>query len=125
LRPLLTGLAGSVTVLTDSGRAVETVRRERPDAVLLDLDMPGLDGYEVHRRLAADPATARVPVFVLTAMAAGAVDASRLTGVRAVLDKSRLTAADLAAALNRPPAAPSAGQASTPAPSTSPRAKER
>ncbi|QKW25378.1 response regulator [Streptomyces seoulensis] len=125
LRPLLTGLAGSVTVLTDSGRAVETVRRERPDAILLDLDMPGLDGYEVYRRLAADPATARVPVFVLTAMAAGAVDASRLTGVRAVLDKSRLTAADLAAALSRPPAAPSAGQASTPAPSTSPRAKER
>lgn len=100
-RPLLDGLAGTVTVLTDSGQAVETVARERPDAVFLDLNMPGADGYEVRRLLAADPATAHVPVVVLTALEAGDVDRSRLAGVRAVLNKSRLTTADLAAALGR------------------------
>ncbi|WP_439944662.1 ATP-binding protein [Streptomyces sp. BBFR115] len=135
VRPLLAAVAGSVTVVTDSGRAVATVERERPDAVLLDLDMPGPDGYEVHRQLAANPATAAVPVVVLTALEAGDVDRARLAGVRAVLNKSRLTAADLAAALPRPQAAPAADrpsapapaadQPSTPAPSTSPRAKER
>ncbi|MYS46381.1 response regulator, partial [Streptomyces sp. SID5998] len=86
VRPLLAAVAGSVTVVTDSGRAVATVERERPDAVLLDLDMPGPDGYEVHRRLAANPATAAVPVVVLTALEAGDVDRARLAGVRAVLN---------------------------------------
>ncbi|GAA2278100.1 hypothetical protein GCM10010145_58940 [Streptomyces ruber] len=109
-RPLLDGLAESVTVLTDSGRAVDTVRSERPDAVFLDLNMPGTDGYEVRRLLAADPLTADVPVVVLTALDAADVDRPRLARVRAVLNKSRLTAEDLATALGRraaPPARPS------------------
>ncbi|MFI2645304.1 ATP-binding protein [Streptomyces sp. NPDC018610] len=125
LRPLLEGLAGSVTVLTDSGRAVATVERERPDAVLLDLDMPGPDGYEVHRLLAANPATAHVPVVVLTALEAGDVDRARLPGVETVLNKSRLAAADLAAALSRPRPAPAAAHEPDRTPPMSTRAEER
>lgn len=41
----------------------------RPDLVLLDVDMPGLDGYQVCGRLKADPATRHVPVMFLTARA--------------------------------------------------------
>jgi putative two-component system response regulator len=41
---------------------------EAPDLVLLDISMPGLDGYEVCRRLKADPGTAKVPVIFLTAL---------------------------------------------------------
>ncbi|MCC9155448.1 ATP-binding protein [Streptomyces parvulus] len=100
-RPLIDGLVTSVTCVTDSTTAVDTVRRERPDVVLLDLDMPALDGTEVRSRLAADPATAPIPVVVLTATDPGDVPVARLEPVRAVLDKGRLTSAGLAAALTR------------------------
>ncbi|ROP47658.1 ATP-binding protein [Streptomyces sp. PanSC9] len=106
-RTLLTAYAGSVTVVTDSALAVGTVERERPDIVFLDLNMPGTDGYEVSRLLAANPATARVPVVVLTALEPADVDRTRLAQVRLVLNKSRLTSAGLAAAVRqtalRPP----------------------
>ncbi|WP_030745813.1 ATP-binding protein [Streptomyces sp. NRRL S-31] len=122
VRPLLDEVAGSVTFLGDGAHAVATVERERPDAVLLDLNMPGVDGYEVYRLLAAHPATARTPVVVLTALDVADVDRSRLARVRAVLNKSRLTAADLAGALSGS-AAPAATQppaADPPLPATVP-----
>lgn len=39
---------------------------DRPDLVLLDMGLPGMDGLEVVRRLKADPATAKVPVLAIT-----------------------------------------------------------
>ncbi|MGH9037424.1 MAG: response regulator [Acidimicrobiia bacterium] len=47
--------------------ALSRVAEEPPDLVLLDILMPGLDGYEVCRRLRTDPATAHVPVIMITA----------------------------------------------------------
>ena len=44
------------------------VREHRPDAVLLDIMMPGLDGWGVIRELKADPESARIPVVALTAL---------------------------------------------------------
>ena len=51
----------------DGYRGVELARTERPDVVLCDITMPGLDGFEVLARLRADTSTASVPFIFLTA----------------------------------------------------------
>ena len=52
----------------DGRSGLEAIRREPPDLVLLDVNMPGIDGIEVCRRLRADPATARLPIVMLTGL---------------------------------------------------------
>jgi putative two-component system response regulator len=65
-----TALSGGYDVLTtDSAeRMFDLLGRRRPGLILLDVDMPALDGYEALRRLKADPATAGIPVIFLTAL---------------------------------------------------------
>ncbi|MBI2924163.1 MAG: hybrid sensor histidine kinase/response regulator [Verrucomicrobia bacterium] len=60
--------AGYEVMPTTSGaQALERVRAQAPDLVLLDLMMPEMDGLEVCRRLKADPATQQLPIIFLTA----------------------------------------------------------
>jgi two-component system phosphate regulon response regulator PhoB len=49
--------------------ALDAVRRKPPDLIVLDLMLPGLDGLELTRALKRDPATARIPLVMLTARA--------------------------------------------------------
>ena len=51
----------------DGQEALELLQGELPDVVLLDIVMPGLDGYEVCRRIRADERTAVLPVVMITA----------------------------------------------------------
>ena len=53
----------------DGARAIDAAQRERPDLILLDLGLPGLDGWQTARRLKADPRTADIPIVALTAFA--------------------------------------------------------
>jgi len=53
----------------DGPSGLETARRERPDVVLLDVMMPGLDGWRVAEELLEDPATSGIPIVFLTARA--------------------------------------------------------
>jgi two-component system OmpR family response regulator len=51
----------------DGLAALEAIRRAPPSACILDVNMPTLDGFQVLKRMRADPLTAHVPVLVLTA----------------------------------------------------------
>lgn len=56
-------------MMAENGRtALEMAARETPDIILLDVMMPGMDGYEVCQRLKANPATAFIPVVMITAL---------------------------------------------------------
>ena len=56
-------------LLAENGlQALEVARLEHPEIILLDVMMPGMDGYEVCRRLKADPATSYIPVVMVTAL---------------------------------------------------------
>ncbi|MCY4744406.1 two-component system response regulator [Pelomonas sp. UHG3] len=57
-----------VLLAVNGAKALEICRRQAPDLIVLDIMMPGMDGYEVCRQLKADPATRRVPVIFLTAL---------------------------------------------------------
>jgi CheY-like chemotaxis protein len=67
---------------------VEKARREQPDAILLDVMMPDVDGGATLARLRADPATAGIPVIFLTAKAMSSeVERLRRLGAAGVLTK--------------------------------------
>lgn len=57
-----------VITASDGAAALDMVRAASPDIVLLDVMMPGLDGFEVCRRIKADPATMHVAVIMVTAL---------------------------------------------------------
>jgi len=57
----------AVDSATTGEQGLERAREGRPDLILLDLMLPGIDGIEVCRRLKAKPATARIPILMLTA----------------------------------------------------------
>ncbi|HSF96496.1 MAG TPA: PleD family two-component system response regulator [Thermohalobaculum sp.] len=57
------------TVEANSGaEAIEIAHREQPDLILLDVMMPGMDGFETCRRLKADPKCLHIPVVMVTAL---------------------------------------------------------
>lgn len=58
-----------VLLAPDGVAALEQVRRERPDLVLLDLSMPRMNGWDVARALKADPATREISLVACTAHA--------------------------------------------------------
>ena len=53
---------------TRGDRGVEVAIAEQPDVVLVDICMPGIDGWEVCRRLKSEPRTAAIPIILLTAL---------------------------------------------------------
>jgi CheY-like chemotaxis protein len=93
----------NVTSLTRGSDAFHAASTLRPDVIVLDLAMPGADGWHVCRELLADVRTARIPVIVLTGHDGDDVTAAAIRhGVRAVLTKpcsmERLVTSLLAAA---------------------------
>jgi CheY-like chemotaxis protein len=78
-----------VSSTSDGVGGIAVARAERPDAILLDVMMPGLDGPATLTRLRGDPLTRDIPVILLTAKAQGA-------------DRRRLATLDVAGVLTKP-----------------------
>ena len=111
LRQALEKVGFDALVAPDGTRGLEIAARVRPDLILLDVVMPGLDGFEVCRRLKAGPTTHEIPVIFLSGkgetvdiiegFAAGGVDYvvkpfqinEVLARVRTHIEKARLTQA--------------------------------
>jgi two-component system, OmpR family, alkaline phosphatase synthesis response regulator PhoP len=81
--------AGGHQVVEAAGgrEGVEMATRERPDAIVMDLMMPDVDGLATLKLLKADPTLATVPVVILTAKAVGQEEGLRALGATAVLSK--------------------------------------
>jgi DNA-binding response OmpR family regulator len=90
IRSLIGAALQGYTVLEASrgDDALVLARQERPDLILLDVQMPGLDGLAVAQALASDPATASIPVVLCSGAGRdAAVAAQRLNSVRAFIPK--------------------------------------
>jgi two-component system, cell cycle response regulator DivK len=69
LRDLLTHAGFELIEAHDGEEGVRAAVRERPDLILMDIQLPVLDGYEATRRIKADPATTSIPVIAVTSHA--------------------------------------------------------
>jgi two-component system cell cycle response regulator DivK len=83
-------------------QALERAFESVPDVVVTDLNIPGIDGFELTRRLKHDPRTSRIPVIAVTGYAAFQADPGRAAraGCDAVLEKP-CSPEDLEAAIRR------------------------
>jgi DNA-binding response OmpR family regulator len=89
LQEALELLAGyAVTVAADGAAGLEALSARRPDCVVVDIRMPGVDGYQFIRAVRGDPETTEVPLVVLSALAQEAQTlAGFLSGADAYLYK--------------------------------------
>ncbi len=83
----LLSLGFRVSEATDGQAGLRSVREQHPDLIVLDLRMPGVDGFDVLDELKTAPDTAAIPVVVQTGMTLSAAERDRLASAAAVLDK--------------------------------------
>ncbi len=111
IRTVLEERGYAVQVAPGGAEALAALPQVRTDLIILDLMMPEVDGFQVLEQLRAVPATATIPVLVLTARELTPKDRARLAHnhIRQFVQKGSLNREDLAACVRRilmPPAAP-------------------
>ena len=85
----ISGMASEIFRALGGREAIEIAKRELPDLIVLDLIMPDVNGFDVVEALNAQPATANIPVVVVTASAITAEERARLNGfVTTVMGKA-------------------------------------
>ena len=106
VRGMLEAAGFTVAEAATGAEATEAVRAVRPGLVLLDIQLPDFDGFEVARRLAASPAGGQAPVVVLTSTREASDYGGRIAGSPAAgfLPKDELSGAALRHFLARNPA---------------------
>ncbi len=94
----LLGLASTVSRAYGGREAIESVRRDKPDLIVLDLVMPDMNGFDVVAALHQDPETAAIPILVATASQVTAEERAQLNGCvteimqKASFDRTRFIA---------------------------------
>ena len=69
LRDLFTRSGYIVIEATDGATGVASAKADRPDIILMDIQMPVIDGYEATRRIKSDPTLAQIPVVAVSSFA--------------------------------------------------------
>jgi two-component system cell cycle response regulator DivK len=69
MRDLLTSAGYELIEATDGEAGVAAAFEHRPDLILMDIQLPVLDGYEATRRIKANPATCAIPIIAVTSYA--------------------------------------------------------
>ena len=69
MRDLLTANDYEMTEAENGEEALAAVARDRPDLILMDIQLPVMDGYEATRRIKADPSLSSIPVIAVTSYA--------------------------------------------------------
>ena len=88
LRVLLGSAGYQMIEAHDGETALTTAASERPDLILMDIQLPGLDGYEATRRIKADPALSGIPIIAVTSYAlSGDEEKARAAGCSAYVTK--------------------------------------
>jgi len=78
LRDLLGSAGYEVVEATTGDDGVAMAKARSPDLILMDIQLPGIDGYEATRRIKADDALRRIPLIVVTSYALSGDDAKAL-----------------------------------------------
>ena len=88
LRDLLTSSGYKLVEAEDGAQALTMAERQRPALILMDVQIPVFDGYEVTRRLKADPELRAIPIIVVTSYAlSGDESKARAAGCNAYVSK--------------------------------------
>jgi len=69
IRDVLAGTDYEITEAEDGEQALAAVAKARPDLILMEIQLPTMDGYETLRRIRTDPALLSIPIIALTAYA--------------------------------------------------------
>ncbi|HEX5317730.1 MAG TPA: response regulator [Stellaceae bacterium] len=69
VRDMLDAAGYEMLEALDGLTGVEMAASEKPDLILMDIQLPGIDGYEATRRIRANPAIAKVPIIAVTSYA--------------------------------------------------------
>jgi CheY-like chemotaxis protein len=78
LSEMLADAGYEVQASPDGAGLLARVAAHRPDLILLDINMPGMTGWDVKRKLEEDPASARIPVIAVTAQGGLTIETSAL-----------------------------------------------
>jgi two-component system cell cycle response regulator DivK len=88
LRDLLGSAGFELSEAENGEEAIAAVAKRRPDLILMDIQLPVMDGYEATRRIKADPATKAIPIIVVTSYAlSGDEGKARAAGCDAYVTK--------------------------------------
>jgi two-component system, cell cycle response regulator DivK len=88
LRDLLSSVGHDMIEVEDGEAAIAAAKLHRPDIILMDIQLPILDGYEATRRIKADPDLRGIPIIVITSYAlSGDEEKARAAGCDAYVAK--------------------------------------